>query len=42
LSVGKILLRDKPKKQCRQKEKCYTKQEFDKTKREKSSGEIDN
>jgi hypothetical protein len=39
LSVGKILLRDKPKKQCRQKEKCYIKQEFDKTKKENSFGE---
>jgi hypothetical protein len=37
--LEKILLRDKPKKQCRRKEKRYTKQEFDKTKRENSFGE---
>jgi len=32
LSVVKIHFRDKPKKECRRKEKRYTKQEFDKTK----------
>jgi len=33
------LFKDKPKKQCSRKEKSYTKQEFDKTKRGNSLGE---
>jgi hypothetical protein len=33
LSVGKTIFKDKPKKECKRKEKRYTKQEFGKTKR---------